>query len=323
MNGSPNIYLIVSTILFFGLIFFLIVVIMRFFKRDELKVEKRKNKIFQQRRGLGMSAEDEANSKKKSGFFDRISKLGVTEVLGNELINAEIMVRPEEFLGIWIVVGLCLPLLIMLLMRSVAPGVIIFAICIIAPLLFLKTRKGKKLEKFDDQLSDALLTISNCLSAGLSFQQAMENIAREMPDPIASEFGRVVKEMRLGKTTEKALGDMMERIPSKDLMIALNAILIQHQVGGNLSEILETIAETVQDRHRIKKDIKILTTQGKFSGIIVGLLPVFLGIAITFINPSYMGSFVTEPLGLILLVVGGIMEVIGALLIKKIITIKY
>lgn len=323
MNGSPNISLIISVILLFGIVFFLIVSLMKFVKRDELQVEKRKNEIFKQRRTLGKPEEDNQNVQKKSGYLERISKLGVTEVIGNELLDAEIMVRPEEFLGMWIVVGLCLPLLTMLLLRNVISGFIILLLCIMLPLLFLKTRKGKKMEKFDEQLSDALLTISNCLSAGLSFQQAMENIAREMPDPIANEFGRTVKEMRLGKTTEKALSDMMERVPSKDLSIALNAILIQHQVGGNLSEILESIAGTIEDRRRVRKEIKVLTAQGKISGMIVGLLPLFLGVILTIINPSYMIPFFVSPIGIIAIIVAVVMELIGVLLIKKIVTIEY
>lgn len=323
MNGSPNISLIISVILLFGVVFFLIVSLMKFVKRDELQVEKRKNEIFKQRRTLGKPEEDNQNVQKKSGYLERISKLGVTEVIGNELLDAEIMVRPEEFLGMWIVVGLCLPLLTMLLLRNFISGFIVLLLCIILPLLFLKTRKGKKMEKFDEQLSDALLTISNCLSAGLSFQQAMENIAREMPDPIANEFGRVVKEMRLGKTTEKALSDMMERIPSKDLSIALNAVLIQHQVGGNLSEILESIAETIEDRRRVRKEIKVLTAQGRISGIIVGLLPLFLGIILVILNPSYMLPFFTSPIGVVVLIIAFAMELVGTLLIKKIVTIEY
>ncbi len=323
MNGSPNISLIISVILLFGVVFFLIVSLMKFVKRDELQVEKRKNEIFKQRRTLGKPEEDNQNVQKKSGYLERISKLGVTEVIGNELLDADIMVRPEEFLGMWIVVGLCLPLLTMLLLRNFISGFIVLLLCIMLPLLFLRTRKGKKMEKFDEQLSDALLTISNCLSAGLSFQQAMENIAREMPDPIANEFGRVVKEMRLGKTTEKALSDMMERIPSKDLSIALNAVLIQHQVGGNLSEILESIAETIEDRRRVRKEIKVLTAQGRISGIIVGLLPLFLGIILVIINPSYIIPFFTSPIGIVVLIIAFAMELVGTLLIKKIVTIEY
>ncbi len=323
MNGSPNISLIISVVLLFGVVFFLIASLMKFVKRDELQVEKRKNKIFQQRRTLGKPMEEDQNVQKKSGYLERISKLGITKVIGNELLDAEIMVRPEEFLGMWIALGLCLPLLTMLLLRNFISGFIVLLLCAILPLLFLKTRKGKKMERFDDQLSDALLTISNCLTAGLSFQQAMENIAREMPDPIANEFGRVVKEMRLGKTTEKALGDMMERIPSKDLSIALNAVLIQHQVGGNLSEILESIAETIEDRHRVRKEIKVLTAQGKMSGVIVGLLPVFLGVILLILNPSYMVPFFTSPIGIVAIVIAVVMELIGVLLIKKIVTIEY
>lgn len=324
MNGSPDMNLIMSAVLLSGVVFGVIVSLLKIFKRDELRVEKRKKKIFQQRRSLGVSEDQEKkDEQKRSGLLDRISKLGITEVVGNELLEAEIMVRPEEFLGIWMAAGLCLPLLAMLLLRNFISGFLVLAICIVLPLLFLRMRKGRKMERFDDQLSDALMTISNCLTAGLSFQQAMENIAREMPDPIAGEFARVVKEMRLGRTTERALTDMMERIPSQDLMIALNAILIQHQVGGNLSEMLENIAGTVEDRHRLKKDVKVMTAQGRISGLIVGFLPVILALAISIMNPSYILPFFSSPIGVVAIIVAVVMELIGAFVIKKIITIEY
>lgn len=320
MNGSLNIYLILSVICAFVAVFAAALNILKHVKRDEINVEKRKKQIF---RDKVVTKEEESNEKKQSSILQRLKELGITQTLGNELLEAEIAVRPEEFLAIWLLVALCVPLLFMLLFRNVILGIFLLIICFVGPLFYIKMRKGKKMETFDDQLSDALLTISNCLTAGLSFQQAIENIAREMDDPIASEFGRVVKDMRFGKTLEKSLTDMMERIPSRDLMIALNAILIQHQVGGNLSEMLESIAATIEDRHSVKKEIKVLTTQGKMSGLIIGALPIFLGIIITIMNPSYMLPFFKSQIGVIALIIGVLLEVVGMLVIKKIVTIEY
>lgn len=262
--------------------------------------------------------------KKSSGrLLKRIKELGFTDTLGDELISAGIMMKPEEYLIMWVVLAVGLPIIIALFLGNILFAFLAMLIGGIAPLLFIRSKRSKKLKLFDTQLADALMLMSNSLHAGLSFQNAMENIGKEMPDPIAGEFSRVVKEMRYGKTTEQAITDMVERIESRDLMLAMNAVLIQHQVGGNLSEILESIAATIRDRIKIKADIKSLTAQGRMSGMIIGGLPIVVGLMIAIMNPSYMSMFVTEPLGWVLLAVCAVMEFIGFMFIKKIVTIEY
>lgn len=324
MSGLLNNIPLLVSVFLFGLAAFLIVVmVVRIVAKDRIKVDERTQKLYDQNNAAFGQDGTPQPRKRQSGFLSSLSKLGFTQTLGEELLSASIMILPEEFLAMWAGAFIIIPGLLFLLFLNVLLALVSMAAIAILPPLYIKSKKSKKYKQFDDQLSDALMMMANSLSAGLSFQQAMENISKEMPDPIAGEFSRVLKEMRFGKTVEDALGGLLERIPSNDLMIAVNAILIQHQVGGNLSEILTTIAETIQDRHRLKKEIHVLTTQGKFSGIIISILPVFLFFVVSILNPSYMGDFLKDPIGLIMILVGIVMEFIGIILIKKIVTIEY
>jgi tight adherence protein B len=176
---------------------------------------------------------------------------------------------------------------------------------------------------FDKQLIDALAIIGNCLRAGFSFNQAIESIAQEMPDPIAKEFAKTIREIRLGFPMEKALINMMERLDNNDLELIVSAVLIQRQVGGNLSEILDTIANTIKDRLKIKGEIKVLTATGRTSGMVVGMLPVFLMGVLMVINPGYVSMFFNSNIGIAMLIFAAIMETTGFLIVKKIVNVKF
>jgi tight adherence protein B len=121
--------------------------------------------------------------------------------------------------------------------------------------------------------------------------QAMEAVSRELPVPISDEFHRVVQEMQIGVTMERALDNLLRRIPSDDLDFVITAINVQREVGGNLSEILDTISFTIRERVRIKGEIRVMTAQVRTSGIVLSLIPVFLTVALWFISPEYISSF--------------------------------
>jgi tight adherence protein B len=131
----------------------------------------------------------------------------------------------------------------------------------------------------------------NGLRAGYSTMQAMEAVSRELPVPISDEFHRVVQEMQIGVPMERALDNLLRRIPSDDLDFVITAINVQREVGGNLSEILDTISFTIRERVRIKGEIRVMTAQVRTSGIVLSLIPVFLTVALWFISPEYISSF--------------------------------
>jgi tight adherence protein B len=161
----------------------------------------------------------------------------------------------------------------------------------VAPGAYVARQQARRLNRFNDQLSDMLNLMVNGLRAGYSTLQAMEAISKELPPPISDEFRRVVQEMQLGIPMEAALENLLRRIPSDDLDFVITAINVQREVGGNLSEILDTISFTIRERVRIKGEIRAITAQMRISGIILALIPVALTVVLWFLNPEYLMSF--------------------------------
>ena len=190
------------------------------------------------------------------------------------------------------------------------------------PFILVNMKIARRMKAFNGQLGDALILIANSLRTGYSFMQASDMVAQEMRPPISSEFSRAVKEMNLGVTIEDALGTLGKRINSEDLDLVLTAVLIQRQVGGNLSEVLDNIARTIRERVRIRGEIRTLTAQGRISGIIVSLLPVVLGLVIYLLNPEYVKLLFVHPVGKIMLGVAGLGQVIGIIVIRRIVDIE-
>lgn len=202
-------------------------------------------------------------------------------------------------------------------------------LCLFIPLLiwvlanvYITSLKIKRLKLFSSQLGDALTLFSNSLRAGFSFLQAVSSVAREMPDPVSKEFTKLLKEMSLGLSVEKALSNLLIRIPLDDLELLIMAILIQKEVGGNLAEIIDSIANTIRERITIQLEIRTLTAQGKMSGLIIGLLPIFLTMVLYLMDPSYISLLFTEPIGRIMVAIGLTNMLIGAFLINKIVKIE-
>src|SRR5919206_334720 len=162
-----------------------------------------------------------------------------------------------------------------------------------APNLYIAYAARKRVKSFNNQLGDGITLMANSLRSGYSFLQSMDLVSREAPPPMSSEFRRVVQEIGLGLSTEEALGNLLRRVPSEDLDLMITAINIQHEVGGNLSQILETIAHTIRERVRIKGEIQVLTAQGRISAYVITGLPIALAIIITIINPTYMAPIFT------------------------------
>lgn len=194
----------------------------------------------------------------------------------------------------------------------------------VLPSLYVRTQKGKRLARFNDQLSDMLNLTVNGLRAGYSTMQAMEAVSKELPSPISDEFRRVVQEMQLGIPMETALENLHRRIPSDDLDFVITAINVQREVGGNLSEILDIISFTIRERVRIKGEIRVLTSQVRTSGRAMALIPIFLTAFLWFLNPEYMGAFFLRGLGCGLAAFGlaGVLIVSGYFIMMKIANIE-
>jgi len=238
-----------------------------------------------------------------------------------DLARADLRLRVAEYY--YIRIGLALGLAaVLLLLRDPLSAVVGALLGYFLPRMWVGRRIGSRLNAFNKQLPDTITLLSNSLRAGSSFLQSIELVSRESPSPMGPEMGRVVREVNLGLSMEEALSNLVRRIKSDDLDLMVTAIGVQQQVGGNLAEILDTIAFTIRERVRIKGEIRTLTAQGRYSGYLVAFLPIAIMITLNFINPEFMQPLFTELIGQILLVVGGIMMTIGFFAIQKITDIK-
>lgn len=270
----------------------------------------------------GTDREREFNIKKllsKSGKI--FARQGMTKKLEAQLIKADIPLRGEEYLMIRLLVVIIPGSITALLTGNGFLVLIISIFGFILPQILVNIAQHKRLRRFNHQLVDSLSIMSNSLRAGYSFIQAMELVSREMPDPIGKEYARSFREMNLGTPTEEALYNLGSRINSDDLDLIITAVLIQRQIGGNLAEILDNISHTIRERIRIEGEIKTLTAQGRLSGLIIGLIPPALLVLIFIVNSAYMMPLFESPIGWAMLGGGAISQIIGLVLIKKIITI--
>jgi tight adherence protein B len=255
--------------------------------------------------------------------------------LAREIARADLKLKPTEYLMIWAASTIGIPLVMILLSPFIeafsSPLVWIIGAVVgfFLPRFWLGRRKSGRLNAFNKQLPDTITLIANALRAGSSFLQAIEMVVRESRPPVSTEFARVIREVNLGLPFEQALENMVRRVKSDDLELMATAISIQHTVGGNLAEILDSIAFTIRERVRIKGEIKTLTAQQRLSGYVVGFLPIglagFLFIAApSFLQPMFDDrvSLIGLPAGVIILFIGGVAMFIGFMLIRKIVDIE-
>lgn len=181
---------------------------------------------------------------------------------------------------------------------------------------------ARYVRKFNEQLTDALGTMSNALRAGFSMSQAFESVAESDMHPISDEFALLLQQMRVGMSFDDALASMEKRIASDDLSLVVTAIDIARKTGGNLTEIFDRIAETIRGRMRIERKVRTLTAQGRLQGLVVSLMPFILCVVMTMMKPRVMIPFLTSLTGILCLAGASVMVFIGWLVIRKIVTIK-
>jgi tight adherence protein B len=268
---------------------------------------------------------DTTQAERRAGLLnlDRAFGGNTAQKIAVELSRADLKFTPAEFIGLNIVAVLAGCVLLYILGRgNLIFGLLGGVLGFYAPRLWVRQMQARRLNAFNNQLGDTLILLANSLRSGYSLLQSMEAVSRELPAPMSVEFARVVREIGLGLTIEEALAHMLQRIRSDDLDLVITAINIQHEVGGNLAEILDTISHTIRERVRIKGQIRAMTAQQRFSGYVISLLPFILGVVMFMINPSYIGKMFTEPCGVMMLITGGIMIVAGYIIIRRITSIE-
>jgi tight adherence protein B len=210
--------------------------------------------------------------------------------------------------------GLTQPLL------GILVGIVFAFVGWMLPHWYMGHRAKKRTNAFVNQLGDTISLMANSLRAGYSLLQTLEMVSRESPQPMNEEFGRVVREVGLGISAQDAMDHLLKRIPSEDLDLLVTAINIQHEVGGNLAQILEVIGETIRERVRIKGEIGVLTAQQSLSGYIITVLPIAMAGFLFLINPDYMSSMFTIP-WICMPIFGAVLVVFGFFAMRKIVQI--
>lgn len=221
----------------------------------------------------------------------RVASSSLGDRVSRELARADLKFKVAEYFALVFISTVVVGFVGYLLQPHPASAAIGAVIGFFAPRFYVKRQQRIRLQKFNDQLGDMLNLMVNGLRAGYSTMQALESVSRELPAPICDEFRRVVQEMQIGIPMEKALDNLLRRIPSEDLDFVVTAINVQREVGGNLSEILDSISFTIRERVRIKGEIRVMTSQVRTSGAILSMIPVFLTVALWFVSPEYIGSF--------------------------------
>ncbi len=192
----------------------------------------------------------------------------------------------------------------------------------VLPFLHILAKRKKRLNKFLQLLPDALDLMSRGLSAGHAFTEALQMVSTEMPEPISSEFRKTYEEQNLGLSLKLALENLVERVPLLDLRMCVTAVMIQRETGGNLSELLEKVAHTIRERFRIMEDLKTMTLSSRWSAWLLCGLPIFLAVYVTLMNPGYMDVMWRDPRGHWLLAIAAIMQILGILMVQKIMRIR-
>ncbi len=189
------------------------------------------------------------------------------------------------------------------------------------PAFYVNMRITRQLHKFNDQLADMLTMVSNSLRAGFGLLQGIDLAAEQSQPPMSTELRHLLRDTRMGASIETALESMGERVGSYDMDIVVTAILIQRSVGSNLSEVLDTVAHTIRERARIQGEINTLTAQKKLSGLIIGLMPPAFVVMMLLVSFEYMSALFTDPLGRLLLIVAIVLDIVGILIIKRIVSV--
>jgi tight adherence protein B len=245
------------------------------------------------------------------------------ERIAKSLARADIKMKPGEYIGLIIIAAVLTGFVAFFLGGGGLPAILFGLLGAMLggflPGMYVKRQQTQRLQKFDNQLGDMLNLMVNGLRAGFSTMQAMEAVSKELPPPICDEFHRVVQEMQLGVPMERALDNLLRRIPSEDLDLVITAINVQREVGGNLAEILDTISFTIRERVRIKGEIRVLTTQASYSGKMLSFLPLGVMGILYLMNRVYMMEFFVHgicgyiPLAIAAMLIGAGSFVMGKL----------
>ena len=300
-----------------------------FKQRSQAKVERRLSRYVIPRQGEELLIENrdariiaERNlGKVRSWVNQTLSNLS-SESLQLKLSSAYWPVTDTEFILIRIGATVLGFLLGWLFTRNILGGIFLGGIALMVPPLLLDRAISQRQQKFHNQLLDVLILIKGSVQSGYSLMQALDLAVKEIPAPASEEFGRVIREVRFGISTEVALQNLAERMQSDDMQIVVTAIIINSQVGGNLSVVLESTITTIRDRMHLFGEIRSLTSYARYVGNLLTLLPFLTGLLIFIISPDYFSEVTSSVLVQIIFVIALIGVLIGNIWLRRIVQIK-
>ncbi|MBN2258052.1 MAG: type II secretion system F family protein [Anaerolineaceae bacterium] len=297
-------------------------------RKEKTEVDERIDKYVEEQKPVVIDATD--NKPQESivtGWINaRVQRTSFGDKIARDLAQADLKFKSGEYIALMIIASFMLGLVGYIIGgKSIVLAIAGLGFGATLPRMYVSSEKKKRLIRFNNQLGDMLNLTVNGLRAGFSTMQAMEAISRELDAPISDEFRRVIQEMQLGLSMEKALDNLLRRIPSPDLDLVVTAINVQREVGGNLAEILDTISHTIRERVRVKGEIRVLTSQQSFSGKFLSLLPVFVVLALYLFNKEYILEFTNPenaPCNFIALGLAIMLIVFGYMALKKLAEIE-
>lgn len=246
---------------------------------------------------------------------------GISARLDAELEAASVSLRSGEFVIATVGASFAGLILGYVLLRSPWLAVGVGALAGVTPTMALRVALKRRSEKLREQLPDVLTIMASSLRAGHSFLQALDTVAKEIAQPAATEFQRVVAEVRLGRGAEEALEALAERVGSADFKWAVLAVNIQREVGGNLAEILDNVSDTLRERAQMRRQVQVLTSEGRLSAWVLALMPFAIGLYMLVTNPEYIGLLFSTKIGLVMLVGAALLLTAGVLWMRKIVDI--
>jgi tight adherence protein B len=242
-----------------------------------------------------------------------------------DLERAHLSLRVGEYLMLRFFTAVLLFAIPLFVMRGRREGLIaaipLALVGFMLPALYVALRKRRRRYAIDKQLAEGLSYIANSIRAGFAMLQAFDAAAQRLQPPLSEEFSRLVADVRLGASLEDALTAMGNRVGSYDLDMVITAILIQRSSGGNLSEVLDNVAETIRERDRIRGEIRVLTAQQRFAAWVLSLWPVVLAGIFFLLNPDLMSNLWKEQAGVVMLVIAAVLQVLGFVTIRRIVAV--
>lgn len=261
-------------------------------------------------------------SKLSQGSHKVFRSIAVFDRLAHGLQRADLRLTVTEYLFFWLLITATAVAVGRVISGNWLPALVTGLFGALTPHFFLRFRQGSRLHAFDSQLGNILLQLSGSMRAGYGLLQAIDFVSHEMPPPAGPEFGQVVRDVKLGRSVMAALDDLTERVGSDDLTLIITSIHIHHETGGNLTEILETVAGTIRERVRIKGELRSLTAQQRYSGYVLAALPILMFFVLMLINPQYE-SRLFKPGPTLCIPIGAIASMLlGFLAIRYIVSIE-